>query len=401
VPRWALPIAALLLLAALAAWLLAGPRVGGAGDDPSAEASAAVDPDAGASVAGAPGGSDEGAPTAGTGAAARGAAPENPAGAVVSDESAAKSPPAPKTPEPPPANEEWLRLPDRPIPETAGGTVSDRVTGVPLPAARILLAVGRRDSGLFASWGEAADDAGRFSMRPRDLIGPTGASPAEREAGLRTMRGELRIRVPGYETWRGPAEDVVDARLDPLPGPVAPGVVEGVVTTADGKPYEGAMAVEGIDRDFGDYMCQWTTAEPGGRFRIEGVPAGPWRLGVPGSPSGARVVEVPSGGTVAVDLSFEKHYAGPGEEGGRLSSTRRPVVVTDLPSGTGPECAVRAELRARHFFRVSVRGDRAEFQSLPVGNWIFVLQRGGFPEVSFPAEVPEGEGPFTLRWKGP
>lgn len=289
-------------------------------------------------------------------------------------------PPSPKEPEPETGAETSPQDPDDPNlpPKRVGGVVLDGATGEPIAKARVLYVMVDEKGG--ENWfGGTTDAEGRFSAggwKPEQLA--AGGTP------------EIRIRADGFRVHIAPVgEATLEVRLEALDQPPLPGHIEGNVLGADAEPYHGRLAIVGHDA-FGNNMHQWVTTDPQGAFRMESMPAGRWRVGPFGTT--LQIVVVPEDDTVRVSFELDKAP----QDSETVPAEMRAVTIEGIPDDVAAGASIRAELRARHFWRATVNYGRAEFASLPIGNWTFVLEQPGQPDRTVAAAVTAGDEPRVV-----
>ncbi len=269
----------------------------------------------------------------------------------------------------------------RPVAQRLAGRIVDSATGEPVVGARAYLVTIDHDH-VTGAWGATAEADGTFSVGPN-----------EGDAPRRADRLEIRARALGYDDGYAPAEDGVVVRLTSRDRPLLPGSVAGIVTDKEGHAVVGRVRIDGSDAVTGAWFGQWTETAADGSFTLEGVRPGAWRFHIEGM--GERVdATVPEGAEARV------HMRVPFTRGEDRGSVRE-VRVGGLPTGDGLFLRLLRGGTGHQFWRAAVRDGRAAFPHAQTGAWTLVLERGDVEDpVRRQLEVPEGDGPFEIRWEG-
>jgi hypothetical protein len=230
-----------------------------------------------------------------------------------------------------------------------------------------------------------------------------------------------------------------------------PGRVVGTARDDDGKPLAGRLMIS-LHDELDLHSCGvWVAADANGRFGIDGVAAGNWRIAL--SESDAAVdVNVAEDGESPVELvaKFDSPPTGAFAPGrldaatyervksvldGAVSATLaaaeaagrpkgnafdseavrsamwqgqqfeyqwmrhapgRDVVVTGLPAADGTFVRLDHREGAGCEWRATARGGRAQFASVPYGKWRATLIRPGTPDVSAELDLDAGDGALTI-----
>jgi len=258
------------------------------------------------------------------------------------------------------------------------GRVTDATNGEPIVGAEVIGVV-VRDDGRVRRF--SATRVQRFSVTTTD------ASGAFRLGSWgRSGKPEVAVRALGYRTERRPHPDTSDLwELHPTAGN-GRGSVRGRAHDEDGNGLAGLLLFE-LRGELGDRFSAYAWSDAAGRYRIDGLHAGRWRVRI-GNRRAWVDVSVPDGGDGVADFEGDRPDAPPAEPPG---SDRRVVLVTGPVEGS----VVRAEAGADVFWLAVVEGGVARFE-LRLGIW--VMRRdvdGADPAV---LHLEEGAGPqdFTL-----
>jgi hypothetical protein len=317
-------------------------------------------------------------------------------------------------------------LPPGYYPEFSGRVV-DLVTGKPIAKARVIY-------GPFPNWtGATTDDGGRFgyrlgkSARPymviREHLDAAKARLAALEEGdwrrqraqgaVESLERELaatrvpagarghdpavpyRIRVtaPGYETFEVvPGEAELEIVMRPVERPPVPGRITGRLEDRDGRPYQGVATVV-LRKGGTDVGWFAVLADEQGRFVLEGVEAGAWRIWFGGGePADAYV---PEGGEADVVVRAKR-------TADRLRPRHRDerirVRVTGLDGKDGLVLVAEFYGPATERWRAVISAGSASFPALFPGKWTLKL----IDPVGKPRDVmvvvPEGADPAVVRF---
>ncbi len=310
-----------------------------------------------------------------------------------------------------------------------GGSVVDAATGEPVVGVRVLFAAWEDEQEL-GWYGDTTSDDGSFE---HDV--PTYWAE-------RATRLELRIGRRGYTDVILPvtdADDSVKVELHPLPQAPVPGKVVVHAAHPDGTPITGVVLVGG--RDGPDGLWQWAVADAAGRFELDGVPPGYWRLRL--NRTGQEVEAIlPDGGETSVQLvgphrpwpqamteqEFRKRHAAISsrrprevetdalviEDEGRDAEAfdlawrmqeletewravapRREVIVTGLPTD-GPAWLRAGANGPNNAWRVRIVDGTARFAGLTYEHWDLRIERADGPGERYPVDVVAGDGPIRI-----
>ncbi|MHC4818196.1 MAG: carboxypeptidase regulatory-like domain-containing protein, partial [Planctomycetota bacterium] len=274
------------------------------------------------------------------------------------------------------------------------GTIRDELTNRPLPDAVVELwdfIMGNRAT--------RTENDGTYCF--------TGVG--DRVVMIVSKRGYATFRdppVPGLALSRG-STATRDISLE------LGGSLEGTVRASGGEPVPRArVRLVPADRGYGAWRTAlglrdiWTHTDPGGNYRLTGVPA--VRLfamaDAPGFDSGSsEEQEMQSGGLQrGVDISLEKGARVEGivvTEGGTAVAGAR-VIVAREPEEKGETAAWRA--LSEGAFTFTDRQGRFSLANVPVGSLLIRAEAQGLAEVTHrQAEVKGGQGIASLRFELP
>ncbi len=349
---------------------------------------------------------------------------------TTSDAGTAPPPSAAPVAAPSPSSSAAADATPSPAARRVGGRVLDGSGGRPLVDARVRVVVVADGS---VSWeGCRTGEGGVFEASvPGDAARP-GA------------RIELRIARRGHRTLVLPWTDgPVEVRLEPLDHAPLPGRVVGFATDAAGHVLSGRLLLDATD-EFDDHAGLWALADDAGRFVLEGVPAGWWRLRLVGGDATVPAI-VPEDGETRVALrggaepwpgalgddEFARRHAelsarmaperattdaqlGAAEEREaalavalavqdleqrrRATAPTREVEIRGLPSGASVHLRADAVQGPQDAWRARVVEGVARFPALTHEAWRLVLEVPGDAEVRKPLDVVAGEGVLCVDW---
>jgi hypothetical protein len=319
------------------------------------------------------------------------------------------------------------------------GVVVDNRTGEAVDGVRLHLCYSS-DGQSWGWFGDTSHDGGKFKFDLRSVTFDE------------TERFELRGGRDGYRVARAPVTTgSVRLEIEKLDRAQRPGRIVGTARTDDGKPLAGRLMVS-LHDELDLHSCGvWTVADANGRFALDGIAAGNWRVAL--SESGAEVaVNVAEDGETPVELvakfddpptgafaagtldaaTYERvksvldaavssalaaaHAQGVPEsqafnneavsaalwQGQQFEyqwlrhAPGRYVVVSGLPSGDGAFVRLEHRQGAGCEWRTPVKDGQARFASVPYGRWRAVLVRPGAADASADVEVAAGDGAMSV-----
>jgi len=240
------------------------------------------------------------------------------------------------------------------------GTVTDRLTGAPVPGARLRL----EELGLETT----TDSAGRYLFV--DI--PSGDYTLVVEAaGYKPA--VLKVSVVG--------RTVRDVALEPLAGSL-----EGWVRDAvSKKPIRGAtVTVEFLWA--GQARTLGTATDEHGYYRIDGIPPGRWaaRCEAPDYLPASDTVEIRPGEVTRKDWDLVPAF-GSLEGFVRDAKTKQPI------RGAIVEVEVAAEGKVRLFREVTDKDGHYRIDRIPAGKWKATVRAAGYGPASQDVEIRPGE----------